>query len=96
MNESYSKIKAYIGFAKKSGKIVFGTDDILSLCRKCKLALVSKAISQNALKKLENCLGKKIYLLDEKSCCEIFDSENIKAVAILDENLAAATKKLLG
>ena len=92
------KIKAYLGFAKKSSNIVFGVDDIIRCLGKCQLVIVSKALKESSLAKLEkamiNCSAK-IIILNEKDFCDKVESELIKAIAITDKNLSDAIKKEL-
>ena len=89
------KIKAYVGFAKKSRKIVYGTDDIIKT-KNCKIILISDELSDGSVKKIENFIKNNninILEFDSKSYLEIIDNISIKAVAITDENLAIAIKK---
>ena len=90
-----SKIKAYIGFARKSRNIKFGVDDILKL-KNSVLILVSDELAKSSYEKLQNFANKKgceILTIESNSFSKLFDSENIKAVAVLDDNLAIAIKK---
>lgn len=90
-----SKIKSYIGFAKKSRNIVFGTDDILKLIKKCQLILISESLSESSTKKIEATAQKfnlKVNILTKEDFFEIIENENIKAIAITDRNLSDAIK----
>jgi len=86
------KIKSYIGFAKKSGKIKIGTDNILAY-KKNSVIILSQSISDNAKNKLNNHSNKtksKLVCIKKELMNEILDSDSILAVSIVDENLALA------
>ena len=86
------KIKSYIGFAKKSGKIKIGTDNILAY-KKNSVIILSESISDNAKNKLNNHANKtssNIICIKNNLMQELVDSDTIKAVSIVDENLALA------
>lgn len=97
METNLAKVKTYIGFALKSRQIKFGVDDILKL-KNASLILVSEALTQSGLKKINSfalkksitCLG-----LSADDFNEIIQNTNIKGIAILDNNLADAIKKNL-
>lgn len=87
-----SKAKSYIGFAKKAGKLKIGTDNILAY-RKNSDIIISTNISDNAKNKISNHATKtNSTLIEINSCCmnKLMDSESIKAISILDKNLADA------
>lgn len=97
MVNNIGKVKTYIGFAVKSRKIKFGVDDILKL-KKADLILVSDNLAESGLKKLKTfALNKsiKLYTLPGSLFNEFIDNTSIKAMAILDYNLADAIKKNL-
>lgn len=97
MRINTSKVKPYIGFAIKSRKIKFGVDDIVKL-KTVSLILASDSLSESGLKKLTGFASKKnlgVELIDAKDFEELFQNINIKATAILDDNLAGAIKKNL-
>ena len=88
------KIKSYIGFAKKSGNIKIGADNIMS-CNKSKLILISKSASDNTINKLSNYVKKinsSILIINEKYAEFIFETDKIKAISLLDNNLSNAIK----
>ncbi len=98
VKQTYSKIKAYIGFAKKSRNIIFGSDDIIKNIKKAKLVLVSSLLGSSSFEKLKNEAKKqkiKIIVLNSDDYNELFDSEFIKATAITDANLSDAIKIIL-
>lgn len=97
MNLITSKIKTYIGFAIKSRDIRFGVDDIVKM-KGTKLIIASKNLGESSLVKLNKFAATKnmeVTLLDSELFAEIMQSENIKAAAISNENLAEAIKNNL-
>lgn len=97
MEIDLSKIKTYVGFAIKSRKIKFGVDDILKL-KTANLIIISEALTESGCEKLKGFATKKSIFyttLTENDFNELFPNKNIKAFAILDNNLACAIKKNL-
>lgn len=97
MKDNLSKIKTYIGFAIKSGKIRYGVDDILKL-KNAELILVSESLADSGMKKLEGLAERKeikLIKFSEEEFLELIQNISIKASAILDKNLAEAIKKNL-
>ncbi len=96
MQAKHCKIKSYIGFAIKSGAIKYGVDDIVK-CKKSKLILFSDTLAKSSTEKLLNFAStNKIdaIQIESDNFDLLFDGNvNIKAVAILDFNLALAIKK---
>lgn len=87
-----AKIENYLGFAVKSGKIIYGLDNI-ERSRKCKYVLVlcptaSKNLSEYAEKYAEK-FDIPIIKTD-KPLEEIIFKRNCKLVALLDPNMAKA------
>lgn len=98
MCNNCSKIKTYIGFAKRSRTVVFGVDEIIKEIKKCECILASSTLSQSSLQKLQKFAAKikqKVYLLAENKFNHNLDNEFIKAIAITDKNLSDAIKKEL-
>ena len=97
MNSQISKIKTYIGFAIKSREIKYGVDDIIKM-RNPKLILASHVLGESSLAKLNKFAQTKnmeVILLDSAVFLELMQNENIKAIAIDNENLAEAINKNL-
>ncbi|MBR3885554.1 MAG: hypothetical protein IKJ33_03720 [Clostridia bacterium] len=97
MKINTSKIKTYVGFAIKSRKIKFGVDDILKV-KNAKLIIVSNSLAESGMKKLEPFANRnliEIIKLSEDEFLEVVQNISIKALAVLDENLAEAIKKNL-
>ena len=97
MKINTSKVKTYVGFAVKSRKIKFGIDDIIKL-KNAKLIIVSDSLAESGMKKIEGYaerISVDLIKLSEEDFLEIIQNISIKAIAILDENLADAIKKNL-
>lgn len=90
--EVIGKAKSYIGFAKKSGKLKIGTDNILAY-KKISDIILSNNISDNAKKKIYNHSLKTnstVIEIDYLIMKDVMENENIKAISLLDKNLAKA------
>ena len=91
-----NKIKAYLGFAIKSGNIIFGYDNIITTKKKLKLIIVSNTVNNKISTKINDFAdSKKIKLinLSELSVEELISRDNCKLIGIVDENLASAIIK---
>ena len=98
MCNNCSKIKTYIGFAKRSKTIIYGVDEIIEAIKKSEIILVSDALSQSSLEKLQKTATKnkkQIFVLAENEFNQHLNSLFIKAIAITDKNLSDAIKKEL-
>ncbi len=92
MDIVYEKIASYLGFAIKSDKIKIGLDEILK-CKTSKIIICTNTLSENASIKLKTFAEKqkiKILFVPDELIVSRFGQKNIKAVAILDKNLADA------
>ncbi len=97
MSLQISKAKTYIGFAIKSRAIKFGVDDIVK-CKKIELIIVSDSLQESSFNKITRfSMQNNIDLLKIglENFEELLDNKSVKAVAILDKNLAVAIKKNL-
>ena len=94
-----NKLLTYVGFAVKSGNIIFGVDQIKDSKKNIKLILACNTLSDNTMSKLSSYSTQKHIELHiiEKPCTlsDIVGRENCKAVAIIDEHLADAIKQNL-
>ena len=81
-----NKINSYVGFAIKSRKVVYGADNIIKN-NGCKLVIVSDALAQNTLQKLQT-KNVKIITVPHTD----YQTLNLRglAVAITDNSLAQA------
>ena len=84
-----NKLRTYVGFAVKSGNIIFGVDQIKDSKKNIKLILACNTLSDNTMSKLSSYSTQKHIELHiiEKPCTlsDIVGRENCKAVAIIDE-----------
>ena len=86
-----NKIKAYIGFAIRSGDIIYGVDNIRT--KKSDLVIISDSIAESSKNK---CLQASIKYngvfkeVSDKTIIEILNNENIKAFGIRNKELAKA------
>ena len=87
------KISAYLGFCIRSGKIVYGVDEIAEHKKRISLLIIDGGLSENS--------RKEIYKAQERLACPLLETETdllgevlhkpaVKAVAIKDKNLAQA------
>ena len=88
-----SKLETYLGFCIRSGQMVFGIDNIEAKRKGVKLLISDGELGKNSFKE--------ILKAQEKFACPLLMTENgvlseyvhrpaVKAVAILDNNLASA------
>jgi ribosomal protein L7Ae-like RNA K-turn-binding protein len=95
MNLQTNKAKTYLGFAIKSRAVKFGVDDICK-CKKVELILVSDSLMESSFNKITKfSMQNNIDLLKIglEKFEDLLDNKSVKAVAILDKNLALAIKK---
>ncbi len=86
-----NKIKTYLGFCKKSGKLTVGFNNIEKSNKKTYLIVVDENIGESTLKKL-------IKISDERNCrlllCKValadYVSEECKTVSVGNKSLADA------
>lgn len=88
MNES--KVKTYLGFAVKAGKIVWGADNILARKRFYPLIVVSNTASVRLKRDIEEYAADKIPVIEVEDLSALISKENCKAVAVTEKNLAKA------
>ena len=89
-----SKVETFIGFSIKSGKIIFGLDNIEKYHKKIHLIVLSNSISDNSKTKVLNIASKReIDVLElEDSLENITKRKNCKVLAITSFELANAIK----
>ena len=91
-----SKIETYLGFCIRSRKIIFGAEMIERKKKGVYLLVVDGTIGKNSLKTVllaKEKLGCPLYITDEGALAEWLHRPAVKAVAITDNNLAAAMIK---
>ena len=85
------KVKAYIGFSIKSGKIVYGYESVILAKKRTYLVLCDVSLAENSLKKVIRFAAEKgIKLLLVDGLSEYFGGRAIKCVGIGEEHLASA------
>jgi len=91
-----NKIETYLGFAVKSGKIVFGFDNLCETRKKVKLVICSPTVNNKIKQKLILlCKHKKWELIETLDLLEeLIYRDNCKVVGITDDNLASAIMKM--
>lgn len=91
-----NKIKAYVGFAFKKKSVLIGVDNIKKFKHNIDLILFSEDLSENSKKQLLSTNFAKFELKKEEFA-EIVTKSDIKAIAIVDKNLASEIiKNLIG
>lgn len=86
-----NKLISYIGFAIKSGKIIFGYDNLFKAKKNPVIIIFCKTLSEKMKNKLELFAeSKKIKLISLENfiLSDIIKRDNCKVVGICDENLA--------
>lgn len=84
------KTKSLIGFAIKAGKIIFGSDNIVSAKRKY-LIIVCRTLSENGLNRLKNnCPGVPLLKCVYSDLSEAVHRDNCKAIAFTDKQMSQA------
>ena len=97
MSLQIDKAKAFVGFSIKSRNIKFGIDDICK-SKSAKLIIISDALKDSSLKKIGAFSTKNNIDLLKLSIDDfenLLDNNSVKALAILDKNLAIEIKKNL-
>lgn len=88
-----SKAETYIGFSIKSGKIVWGLDNVLTCRAKLKLVIACSSLGENSLKKLltyTTAKGIKVLRLVDRHLDDIVNKSNCKVIGLTDVHLAQA------
>lgn len=88
-----SKIKSYVGFAVKCGKVLYGVDNIENYKKTPYIILTSPLLSENSRAKLNKKIEDKEITVIEVDLEAILPGRNCKALGILEKNLAKAIKE---
>ena len=86
-----NKIKAYIGFAIKSRKVIFGYDKLFESKKLPTLVIACKELNEkNTIKTKEFCIKNNIKFIKLKSylLSELVMRDNCKVLSIIDNNFA--------
>ena len=87
------KIKTYLGFAVKSGNIIFGSDKLFESKKRSFLVLICSTQNEKVTNKVVNFCKKdniKFIKLKDIILAELLGRDNCKVVGISDFNLANA------
>lgn len=84
-----NKIRSYFGFAVKSGKVVWGSDQILKLKYRIPLVLSSESMPEKISIKIKAICPNTITVKAEELAF-ITGKDFVKACAVLNESLAKA------
>ena len=88
-----NKAETYIGFSIKSGRIIWGLDNILGSRKLPKLIIICSTLKDNSEKKLltfADGKGIKALKLTDKTLDGIVNKANCKVIGLTDTNLAQA------
>ena len=86
-----SKVRSYVGFAVKSGKVKIGVDNILNAKKAPYIVLYDEKLRDNSKKKLLNkCTDIKCFRVPME---EVFPKKNCLDIGICETNLAKAICK---
>lgn len=91
--QNLSKIKTYIGFSVKSGKIIYGADTLIETKKRVKLIIVCKTLAKSTCEKVQEYASSKgIQVLSFDECLleDIVNKKNCKVIGLLNKNLAQA------
>ena len=85
------KVAAYIGFSIKSGKIVYGYDNVISSRKRIYLVICDETLAQNSFEKVSRaCALKRVPVLTIQGLSEYFGGKLIKCVGLAEPHLAEA------
>jgi len=84
-----AKIKTYIGFAVKAGKIIQGTDNLLIHKKKLYLVVIDEGLQPNALNKIISYAeNRQVKMLKTENLSELTNIMNYKVIGITNKSLA--------
>ncbi len=92
------KIKTYLGFAIKSGEIVFGYDKLIVCKKQPGIVIVCSTQNEKVTEKVHRyCInnGVEYIKLQNMILGDLIGRENCKVVGVLNRNLATAIKNEL-
>ncbi len=91
--QNLNKVKTYLNFSIKSGKILYGVDSVLNYKKKVHLLVYDNTVSKNTIKqmnkimKIKNCAA---VLVKHTTLNELLQKDNCKVIALTNKNLADA------
>ena len=87
------KIRTYLGFCLRAGKVLFGVDDIETHRKKIHLLLIDDALAENSKKKVykaNETFQAPLLTVEAGLLGDLVHRPGVKAMAIKDFNLAKA------
>lgn len=87
------KIKSYLGFAIRSGNVIFGSDKLFDTTKKSKLVIICSTQNEKVTNKvLKYCDEREIksIRLDNLILADLVGRDNCKVIGVLDYSLASA------
>ena len=90
------KVKSYLGFAIRSGNVIFGSDKLFEVKKLPKVVIICSTQNEKvAGKVLRFCESNNIYAirLEELVLSNLIARDNCKVLSILDTSLAEVIKK---
>ena len=90
-----TKLESYLGFAIKSGKVIFGYDKLIECKKTPKVVLICSSQNEKVSNKVLNfcttnnieCIKLKKFILSD-----LIKRDNCKVIGVIDENLANAIR----
>ena len=91
-----NKLESLLGFAVKSGKVVFGYDNLMDTRKKVKMIIFSPSLSEKVKGKLKlYAEAKNMILAESKELLEdLIHRDNCKVVGLTDINMISAIRNL--
>lgn len=89
------KLKSYLGFAIRSGKVIFGVDKLLESKKRPIVILICSTQNDKVTNKvIRYCYSNSItyYKLKDLVLGDIIGRDNCKVIGVIDTNLANAIK----
>lgn len=89
------KLKSYLGFAIRSGKVIFGVDKLIESKKKPLLVIICSTQNDKVTSKvIRFCSSNNItyFKLKDLILGDIIGRDNCKVIGVLDTNLANAIK----
>ncbi len=87
------KIKSYVGFAIKSGNVVYGADVVVRSKKKAYIVLLTDTINRTARSRINSFVersGVKLAVIKDSDMEDYVNKTNCKCIAVTDKNLAEA------
>ena len=96
--QTKSKLGTYIGFSIRSGKILYGYENVIAARKSVRLILLDEETGESSKKKITAFAEKKaikIFLLPSGELSAYCGGKNVKCLGLTDKNLASAAENEL-